>query len=91
MVMVFTVVDATSGFSQVKLDAESKDITMKATPFRCYKRARMPFGISPAPELFQQKLDNVLSDLDGVMSIADDTIVEKELPWKKHFKIITRD
>ncbi|CAB4030624.1 Transposon Ty3-G Gag-Pol poly [Paramuricea clavata] len=35
----------------------------------------MPFGISPAGEIFQQRLDQEINDLDGVRTVADDILV----------------
>ncbi|KAK3714129.1 hypothetical protein QZH41_002781 [Actinostola sp. cb2023] len=35
----------------------------------------MPFGISPAPEEFQRRLDNALEGLNGVQPIYDDILV----------------
>ena len=32
----------------------------------------MPFGIAPAPEEFQRRLNEALEGLDGVRAIADD-------------------
>ena len=49
-----------------------------ATPFGRFKWKRLPFGVSPAPEIFQQKLDEVLSGLVGVKAIADDILVMEE-------------
>jgi len=35
----------------------------------------MPFGIAPAPEKFQRRLNEALEGLDRVRTIADDIIV----------------
>ena len=35
----------------------------------------MPFGISPAPEIFQRWLEQQLIGLDGVSNIHDDILV----------------
>ncbi|CAB3981308.1 Hypothetical predicted protein [Paramuricea clavata] len=35
----------------------------------------MPFGISPAGEIFQQRLDQAIDDLDGERTVADDILV----------------
>ena len=35
----------------------------------------MPFGIAPAPEEFQRRLNQALEGLDGVRTIADDIII----------------
>ena len=62
----FTVADAKNGFWHVPLDDESSYLTTFGTPWSRYRWTRMPFGISPAPEEFQRRLDNALQGLDGV-------------------------
>jgi len=72
---VFSVVDAKNGFWHVQLDEESSLLTTFGTPWGRFRWTRMPFGISPAPEEFQRRLDNAFQDLDGVTPIFDDTLV----------------
>ena len=72
---VFTVADAKNGFWHVPLDDESSYLTTFGTPWSRYRWTRMPFGISPAPEEFQRRLDNALQGLDGVMPIFDDILI----------------
>ena len=36
---------------------------------------RKPFGISPAGEIFQQRLDQAIDGLDGVRKVADDILI----------------
>jgi hypothetical protein len=74
-VKMFTVLDAKDGFLQVKLDEESTKLTTFHTPFGHYKWLRMPFGISSASEEFQRLVDDVIGDLHGVETIADDLLV----------------
>ena len=38
----------------------------------------MPFGITPAPEIFQMKLDQNLEGLKGVFKIADDILITSQ-------------
>ena len=35
----------------------------------------MPFGISPAGEIFQQRLNKAIDDLEGVRTVADDILI----------------
>ena len=35
----------------------------------------MPFGIAPAPEIFQRWLDSVVQGIHGVYTVADDILV----------------
>ena len=67
---IFTKVDC-----QIKLTEESSLLTTFAIPFGRYKWNRMPFGISPASEIFQLRLHEAVEGLDGVYAIADDILV----------------
>lgn len=72
---VFSKVDCSNGYWQVKLDEESSQLTTFNTPFGRFKWKRMPFGISPAGEVFQQRLDQAIDGLDGVRTVADDILI----------------
>ena len=75
---VFSILDAKNGFWHLELDHESSMATTMATPFGRYRWKRLPFGVSPAPELFQRKLDENIAHLDGVKAVADDILVYGE-------------
>ena len=53
---VFTVLDAKAGFWHAKFDQQSSYLTTFNTPFGMYRWLRMPFGISSAPEVWQQRM-----------------------------------
>jgi len=69
---VFTVLDAKSRFWQVKLDEKSSFLTTFNTPYGRYRWMRMLFGISSAPEVRQQTMNQTVEGLDHVEVIADD-------------------
>ena len=72
---VFSVLDAKSGFWQVKLTEQSSCYTTFNTPFGRLRWLRMPFGISSAPEIWQRKMHEAIEGLQGVEVIADDFLV----------------
>ncbi|XP_055598551.1 uncharacterized protein K02A2.6-like [Uranotaenia lowii] len=72
---VFSTVDAKKGFWHVVLDEPSSKLTTFWTPFGRYRWIRLPFGVAPAPEIFQLKLQEVIQGLKGVECIADDLLV----------------
>ena len=74
-VKVFSKADLTDGFLHIELDKESSLLSTFQTPWGCYCWKRMPFGISPSPELFQQKLDQNLQGLPGVHRSFDDLLI----------------
>ncbi|XP_033116783.1 uncharacterized protein K02A2.6-like [Anneissia japonica] len=74
-VKVFSKADLNEGFLQCKLDNESTKLTTFQSPWGRWKYLRMPQGISPAPELFQQKLNQSLDGLKGIHIVADDVLI----------------
>ena len=72
---VFTVLDAKTGFWQVKLAEDSSYLTTFNTPFGRYRWIRMPFGISSAPEVWQQRMNEIIEGLQGIEVIADDFLI----------------
>eukprot|EP00112_Aurelia_sp_Birch-Aquarium-sp1_P004533 Seg1514.5 transcript_id=Seg1514.5/GoldUCD/mRNA.D3Y31 product="putative protein K02A2.6" pseudo=true protein_id=Seg1514.5/GoldUCD/D3Y31 len=74
-VKVFSKVDLKEGYLQIELDDESTDLTSFHTPWGRWKFLRMPFGIKPASEHFQQRFDQALEGLTGIYAVADDALV----------------
>ena len=72
---VFSKCDVRNGFWHIRLDESSSRLLTFATPFGRYRWTRMPFGISPVPEIFQRWLEQQLIGLDGVSNIHDDILV----------------
>lgn len=72
---VFSICDISSGFWHVVLDEESSRLTTFATPQGRFRWKRLPFGIAPAPEIFQARLDAAIAGLEGVSTIVDDMVI----------------
>lgn len=71
----FSVIDAKSGFLQLKLNYESSILTTFNTCIGRFRWLRMPFGIKSVPEIFQRVMDDMLRDIDGPRAIMDDIII----------------
>ena len=72
---VFSTMDAKSAFHQLKLDESSSYMTTFESVFGRYRWLRCPYGISPAPEIFQQRFHSAISGLNGIHCIADDILI----------------
>ena len=72
---IFSACNVRHGYWHVKLDEASSLLTTFITHNGRYKWKRMPFGIKPASEIFQQKLDQIIEGLPGTARIADDILV----------------
>lgn len=72
---VFTLVDARDAFLQCKLDEKSSYMTTFWTPWGRKRWLKLPFGVSVAPEVYQQKQHELLGSLHGIEPIADDILI----------------
>lgn len=75
---VFSLADVRNGFWHTELDELSRELTTFGTPFGRYCWKRMPFGISPAPEVFQMRLNQLKEGIPGVFPVADDILIAGE-------------
>ncbi|XP_014668933.1 PREDICTED: uncharacterized protein K02A2.6-like [Priapulus caudatus] len=73
--MVYSKLDANSGFHQVALNQESRKLTRFITPFGRFLYKRLPYGITSAPEYYQKRMDQILKDLPRVICHVDDILV----------------
>ena len=71
----FSKLDAQSGYWQIRLDENSSYLTTFNTPFGRYRFKRLPFGIISAQDLFQQKMDEIFENMQGVTPLIDDVII----------------
>jgi len=70
--VMWSKLDANSGFHQCILNPESKLLTTFITPWGRFCFKRMPFGISSGPEYFQRTMESIL---EGVVCMMNDILV----------------
>lgn len=71
----FTKLDLTSAFHHIKLGEKSKELTTFLGPDGMYRFLRLNFGVSSAPEGFQQKMDEIMQGLHNVLVYVDDILI----------------
>lgn len=72
----FTKLDANMGFWQIPLSKESALYTTFIMPFGRYHFNRLPFGISSAPEHFQNRMvTEDTAGLEGVVCHMDNILI----------------
>ena len=73
----FSVLDCYSGFWQMGIREEHKELTGFSVPSGHYEFNRLPFGLSNSPANFQRLMDTVLKNLTGTECFVfiDDVII----------------
>ena len=72
---VFSVLDMTNAYQQMKLAEDSRVFTTINTDRGLYRYTRLPFGIASAPAIFQRAMDQITQGLRGVVVYIDDILV----------------
>ena len=70
-----SIIDASSGYHNLKLDKQSSYLTTFSCPFGRYQYKQLPFGAVLAGNMFQQKIDEIFNDMPNVFGIADNILV----------------
>ena len=70
-----SIIDASSGYHNLKLDDKSLYLTTFACQFGRNTYKQLLFGAVPAGNMFQQKIDKIFNDMPNVFGIADDILV----------------
>ena len=71
----FSKLDMTQGFWHIQLDEPTSYLCTFSTPYGRYRYLRMPFGISPAPEIFHRMVGDVIRNMTGVTHFVDDILI----------------
>ena len=67
--------DLRSGYNQLVLHPDSRDITVFSTHVGLFRYKRLSFGLKSAAEIFQKTIEEVLVGIQNCRNISDDIIV----------------
>ena len=70
-----SIIDASLGYHNLKLDKKSSYLTTFACPFGRYRYKHLLFRAELAGDMFQCKIDKIFNDMPNVFGIADDILV----------------
>jgi hypothetical protein len=68
-------IDLKSGYHQVEIHPDSRYITTFATHAGLYIYKRLTLGMSPASDIFQSVISQVIQGISGAVNISDDILV----------------
>ena len=83
----FSKLDLSSGYHQLELDEESRDITTFVTHKGLKRFTRLNFGTNSASEIFQNVIQTTFQDIEGCLNVSDDILVFAKTQ-EEHDKIL---
>lgn len=72
---VYSVIDLTGAFNQLKLDQNSTELLTINTHKGLLSPRRLCFGVKTAPSIFQATMDKILSGIPRVFCYVDDILI----------------
>ena len=79
-----TSLDLNMGYYHIELSPESKRLCTIVLPFGKYEYQRLPMGLSNSPDIFQEKMSDLMGDLEFVQAYIDDLLIVTRSSWDEH-------
>ena len=70
-----TSLDLNMGYYHIELSPASKELCTLVFPFGKFEMQRLPMGLCNSPDIFQEKMANLMDGLDFVRTYIDDLLV----------------
>lgn len=87
----FTTMDLASGYWQIEMEEEDKELTAFTCSQGLYEFNVMPFGLTNAPPTFQRAMDKIFKEyIDEFMNIYIDDIVIYSKTFEEHLEHIEK-
>ena len=72
------------GYYTIKLSKDAQRICTIVTPFGRYAYLRLPMGIKCAPDIFQDKMSELMVGLEFVRTYLDELLVLSNSTFEDH-------
>ena len=69
-----TSLDLNMGYYHIELHPDSKELCTIVLPWGKYEYQRLPMGLCNSPDIFQERMSNLFSDLENVRAYIDDLL-----------------
>ena len=89
-----TSLDLNMGYYHITLSPEARKLCTITLPWGKYEYQRLPMGLCNSPDIFQEKMSTLLSDLEYVRAYIDDLLIISNRSYEDHLdkldEVLTR-
>ena len=79
-----TSLDLNMGYYHILLDSDSAKLCTIVLPWGKYEYLRLPMGLCNSPDIFQEKMGDLMSDLEFARAYIDDLLVLSNGSYEDH-------
>ena len=81
-----TSLDLNMGYYHILLSPSARKLCTIVLPFGKYEYQKLPMGLAISPDIFQEKMSNLMKDLEFVRAYIDDLLVLTTEGWEQHLQ-----
>jgi len=79
-----TSLDLNMGYYHIELNPDARNLCTIVLPWGKYEYQRLPMGLCNSPDIFQEKMGELMADLEFVRAYIDDLIILTKDSWDNH-------
>ena len=79
-----TSLDLNMGYYHILLSPQARKLCTIVLPFGKYEYQKLPMGLANSPDIFQEKMSNLMQDLEYVRAYIDDLLIITPGTWEEH-------
>jgi hypothetical protein len=83
-----TSLDLNMGYYHIELSAHSKELCTIITQWGKFEYQRLPMGSCNSPDVFQEKMSELLNGLDTARVYLDDILHVTKGSWQEHLEVL---
>ena len=72
------------GYYHIQLNPDARKLCTIVLPFGKYEHQRLPMGLCNSPDIFQEKMNELMSDLECIRAYIDDLLVITSASFEDH-------
>ena len=76
--------DLNIGYYTVQLDPDSQKLCTIITPWGKYQYLGLPMGVNVSPDIFQEKMSDLMAGLEFVHTYLDDLLIISNSRFEDH-------
>ena len=85
-----TSLDLNMGYYHIELNPASREMCTIVLPFGKYEYQRLPMGLCNSPDIFQEKMSELMEGLDFVRTYIDDLLCLTKGTFEDHLEKLER-
>ena len=86
-----TTLDLNMGYYTIRLDTDASRICTIIFPWGKYSYKRLPMGIAGSPDIFQEKMSDLMASLEFVKTYLDDLLIISRGSLEDHLEKLMED